>query len=113
MSHSSKDQPGSHPTTFLNGGDGCCFSGIIGRRFGKKFTAREARREARRIKEQGVRDYEDDLRHAAEDALYEWEDERESHYWEVQEERDIWFDVYSELDADYREDEYLHYELDY
>lgn len=49
MSHTHKDQPGGHVVTWFETDGGVCWNSEKSRRFGKKFHAREARREAKRI----------------------------------------------------------------
>lgn len=49
MSHTHKDQPGGHVVTWFEIDGGVCWNSEKSRRFGKKFHAREARREAKCI----------------------------------------------------------------
>lgn len=82
MSHTHKDQPGGHVATFLKTNGGDCWNTPSARRFGKKFHAREARREAKRITRAAIieadaeREWLERCREECEAELYdEWEDE--------------------------------------
>jgi len=87
VSHSCKDSVGGHVGSWAGIGD-AEVSGMLGRRFAKKWNRREARRETRAVVAAALKDLEEEREEALEmheaneafyEMLYEDEYEREQH----------------------------------
>lgn len=115
MSHSHKDAVGGHVGSWITSKAGIAESGMMGRRFTKRWNRREARREAHQIVSAGLQDLEDArlAALAAEQEAFEYELAYEQQFWEddMFEQDDEWERQQDEYEADIFESYYDGYDL--